>query len=312
MCVVDETGHVVNAALDVWPREAGVTRRGFVVGAGRAAGAHHAPGNAGRVVPWREWLSSSGDEPNGSALLPGGSGVTVRDYTLHSRYVEDPVGYSIAWPPGARPGDPLPVCFALPGRGGGPPMGFADHVARLVERGASPPYAVVGVGGGVSYWHERASGEDRLSMLLREMVPLCARRFGLGGGGRRRAVIGWSMGGYGALLAAQTEPGLFAAVVAVSPAVWTSYDAMMLGPRDAFDSAADFAEHDVIGHAERLAGVNLRIDCGLSDPFYGYVTHLEAALPEPPSGGYSRGGHGYDCWRQVAPAQGVRADRTDP
>ena len=64
---------------------------------------------------------------------------------------------------------------------------------------------------------------------------------------------------------------------------------MMLGPRDAFDNAADFAEHDVIGHADRLAGVNLLIDCGLSDPFYGYVTHLEAALPEPPSGGYSPG-----------------------
>jgi enterochelin esterase-like enzyme len=300
---VDETGNVVRAAIDVWPREAGVTRRGFVVGAGLAAGALLAAGIAGRVVPWREWLSAAGDELHGSGLLPGGSGVTVRDYTLHSRYVEDPVGYSIAWPPGTRNGDPLPVCFALPGRGGGPPMGFADHVARLVERGESPPYAVVGGGGGVSYWHARTSGEDRLSMLLRELVPLCARRFKLGGGARRRAVIGWSMGGYGALLAAETEPGLFAAAVAVSPAVWTSYDAMMLGPQDAFDNAADFAEHDVIGHADRLAGVNLRIDCGLSDPFYGYVTHLEAALPEPSSGGYSRGGHDPDYWQRVAPAE---------
>ena len=111
------------------------------------------------------------------------------------------------------------------------------------------------------------------------------------------------MGGYGALLAAETEPDLFSAVVAVSPAVWTSYDAMMLGPRDAFDSAADFARYDVIGHADRLAGVNLRVDCGLSDPFYGYVTCLEAALPEPPSGGYSRGGHDQDYWQREAPAE---------
>ena len=300
---MDETGHVVRAASDGWPREAGVTRRGFVVGAGLAAGALLAAGIAGRVVPWREWLSTAGDELNGSGLLPGGSRVTVRDYTLHSRNVDDPVGYGIAWPPGTRDGDPLPVCFALPGRGGGPPMGFADHVSGLVERGESPPYAMVGVDGGVSYWHDRASGEDRLSMLLHEVIPLCARRHQLGGGGRKRAIIGWSMGGYGALLAAETEPKLFAAVVAVSPAVWTSYDAMMLGPRDAFDDAADFAVHDVIGHADRLAGVNLRIDCGLSDPFYGYVTHLEAALPEPPSGGYSRGGHDQDYWQRVAPAE---------
>src|SRR5450759_411019 len=45
-----------------------------------------------------------------------------------------------------------------------------------------------------------------------------------------------------------TEPGLLATVVAVSPAVWTSYEAMMLGPRDAFDNVADFAAHDAIGH----------------------------------------------------------------
>ena len=145
-------------------------------------------------------------------------------------------------------------------------------------------------------------------MLLREVIPLCARRFKLGGGGRKRAVIGWSMGGYGALLAAETEPDLFAAVVAVSPAVWTSYDAMMLGPQDAFDNAADFAEHDVIGHADRLAGVNLLIDCGLSDPFYGYVTHLEAALPEPPSGGYSRGGHDPDYWQRGRPPRRRSSD----
>ena len=290
------------AAIDVLPREAGVTRRGFVVGAGLAAGALLAAGIAGRVAPWREWLGAAGDKLGSVDLVPGGSGVTVRDYTLHSRYVEGPVGYSIAWPPGARPGDPLPVCFALPGRGGGPPMGFAAHAARLVERGESQPYAVVGVDGGVTYWHKRASGKIAYRCCCTS-VPLCARRFRLGGGGRKRAIIGWSMGGYGALLAAETAPKLFAAAVAVSPAVWTSYGAMMLGPRDAFDSAADFAEHDVIGHAHRLAGVDLRVDCGRSDPFYGYVTHLEAALPEPPSGGYSRGGHDQDYWQRVAPAE---------
>jgi len=247
-------------------------------------------------------LSNADDGLSSHGLLPADSGVTVRDYTLHSRYVEEPVDYSIAWPPGTSDGDPLPVCFALPGRGGGPPMGFADHVAKLVERGESPPYAVVGVDGGVSYWHARASGEDRLSMLLDEVIPLCTLRHQLGGG-RGSAIIGWSMGGYGALLAAETHPRLFAGVCAVSPAVWTSYDAMMLGPRDAFDSAADFAAHDVIAHADWLAGVDLRVDCGRQDPFYGYVTHLEAALPKPPSGGYSRGDHDHGYWQRVAPAE---------
>ena len=298
---VDDTGHLMRLDLDVWPRDAGVTRRGFLVGAGFAAAVLAAGGIAYRAAPWRDWLGTAGDVVGVDMRVA--SGVTVRDYTLDSRYVREPVGYSIAWPPGSEPGDSLPVCFALPGRGGGPPMDFAGYVAALVRNGESPPYAVVGVSGGVSYWHPRKSGEDRLSTLLHEVIPRCARRHKLGGGGRKRAIIGWSMGGYGALVAAETEPAVFAAVVAVSPAVWTSYDAMMLGPRDAFDSAADFAEFDVIGHADQLAGVNLRVDCGTQDPFYGYVTYLDAALPEPPSGGYSRGGHDRDYWSRVAPAE---------
>jgi enterochelin esterase-like enzyme len=301
--------------LDFWPAEAtlrpaeaaarrgeaGVTRRGLLAGAGLAAAVLLVGGVAWRVAPWRDWLGSAGDKLGVDIL--GASGITRRDFTLDSRYVDEPVGYSIAWPPGYGPGDPLPVCFALPGRGGGPPMGFADHVAAAVRRDESPPYAVVGVDGGVSYWHRRKTGEDRLGMLLHELVPLCARRYKLVGGGRKRAVIGWSMGAYGALVAAETEPDRFAAVVAVSPAVWTSYDAMMLGPRDAFDDAADFARHDVIAHADRLAGVDVRVDCGKQDPFYGYVTYLRAALPDPSAVHYGHGGHDYDFFGKVAPAE---------
>jgi enterochelin esterase-like enzyme len=315
MGLVDGTRELMRHDLTVWPPgteavahradstrlpQAGVTRRGFLAVAGLTAATLVIGGVGLRQAPWRDWLGAAEDRLG--VDIPGAAGIS-HEYTLHSRYVDEPVGYSIAWPPGSEPGDPLSVCFALPGRGGGPPMGFAGYVAAAMRSGESRPYAVVGVDGGVSYWHRRKSGEDRLSMLLRELVPLCARRFKLGGGGRKRAVIGWSMGGYGALLAAETEPRLFAAVVAVSPAVWTSYDAMMLGPRDAFDSAADFAKHDVIAHADRLAGVNLRLDCGKQDPFYGYVTYLDAALPEPPSGGYSKGGHDQDYWSKVAPAE---------
>jgi enterochelin esterase-like enzyme len=294
--------------LDVWPADrrsgrvgqAGVTRRGFVVGGGFVAAVLVAGGLLWRTAPWRDWLGAAGEAVD--VDVPGAPHITKRDLILSSRFVDEPVHYSIAWPPGSEPGDPLPVCFALPGRGGAPPMGFADFVAAAVREDASPPYAVVGVDGGISYWHRRKTGEDRLRMLLDELVPACARKHHLGGGGLGRAIIGWSMGGYGALLAAETEPETFAAVVAVGPAVWTSYDAMMLGPRDAFDDAADFAEHDVIAHADRLAGVDLRVDCGKQDPFYGYVTYLRVALPEPAAVHYGRGGHDYDFFHQVAPA----------
>jgi S-formylglutathione hydrolase FrmB len=80
-------------------------------------------------------------------------------------------------------------------------------------------YAVAAVDGGDSYWHRRASGEDRMRMLLDEFLPLLGRRFGL----RPRAIIGWSMGGYGALLAAERRPELFRAVAVSSAAIWPSY-----------------------------------------------------------------------------------------
>ena len=284
--------------------EDGITRRGFLIGAGLSAGALLGGGLLlDRAGPLHGWTARVRNELADAGLFHSLSGVAAEKYSLDSRYVDEPVDYVIAWPPGSDPGDPLPVCFALPGRGGGPPMGFADVVADVVDAGQSPPYAVVGVHGGVSYWHERADGEDRLSMLLREIVPLCAKEHRLGAGSDKRALIGWSMGGYGAVLAAETRPREFAAVCAVAPAVWTSYEEMMMGPRDAFDDANDFAEHDVIAHADLLRHTRVRIDCGTSDPFYGYVTHLTAALPDGWSGDFGDGGHDPAYWRTIAPSE---------
>ena len=284
--------------------QGGTTRRRFLVGSGLVAAAALAFGGAAaRDAALHDWLARFLGEGASVGSAPAHEGVTVVSSTLRSRTVAGPVHYGIAWPPGSRPGTPLPVVYALPGRGGGPPMGFADFVAAAVKAGRVPPFAVAGVDGGVSYWHRHGSGEDRMAMLLDEFMPLCWERYRLGGRRRRRALIGWSMGSYGALLAAETHPELFTAVVACSPAVWTSYQAMKIGPGDAFDSPADFAAHDVIAGAARLAGVQLRIDCGRSDPFWGYVTHLKAALAKPAAGVYEPGGHDAATFRSVAPAE---------
>ena len=139
-------------------------------------------------------------------------------------------------------------------------------------------------------------------MLIDEFIPLCERRYQLGGSRSHRAAMGWSMGGYGVLLAAETYRRLFAAAVATGPAVWPSYAAMMEGPRDAFDNAADFAAHDVIGHAALLAGTPLLVECGTADPFYPYVRDLCAVLPATARHQFSYGGHSYLYWRTLEPA----------
>ncbi len=53
------------------------------------------------------------------------------------------------------------------------------------------------VDGGNGWWHRRADGEDSGSMVLNEFLPMLANK---GLDTRRVSFIGWSMGGYGALL----------------------------------------------------------------------------------------------------------------
>jgi S-formylglutathione hydrolase FrmB len=105
------------------------------------------------------------------------------------------------------------------------------------------------------------------------------------------------------LLAAETHPDLFSSVVATSPAIRPTCQAMMNDPRDAFDSPADFAAHDVIGHAAHLAGTPLLVECGTADPFYPFARDLGAVLP---GGAHYRflpgGGHDYRSWRRFEPA----------
>lgn len=227
---------------------------------------------------------------------------------FNSRYVRSPVGYVAARPPGVPNAKPLPVVFCLPGRGGTAAGQAAGSLPETlwdeIAHDRVPPYGLVFVDGGESYWHERTSGEDRLSMLVREVVPMVADRFALGRR-RPRGVIGWSMGGYGALLAAETFPKVFSAVAAASPAVWPTYEAMMAGPGDAFDSAADFTAHDVFAGIDRLADTAVRIDCGEEDPFYWYVKQFVDSFPpgDEPEGGFSPGEHSISYWSTLERAQ---------
>ena len=245
------------------------------------------------------------------AETPPRSDATVVYDVFASRFMGR-VEFGIALPPGVRVGTRLPVCFCLPGRGGSARSVFGMHmpdfVAQGIERRHVRPFALAAVGGGDLYWHRRASGEDPMTMLLEEFVPLCERRYRLGGGhGARRGIMGWSMGGYGAILAAERAPKIFCALSAASPALWPSYEAMKQGPGDAFDSAADFAANDVFALAPKLMRTAVRIDCGTSDPFYqtdkAFFEHLTETLPHKPSGGFTHGAHESGYWRRIAAQQ---------
>jgi enterochelin esterase-like enzyme len=217
---------------------------------------------------------------------------------FRSRHVPDDVGFMV-WRPGNR-ADALPVLVVLPGRGSTARTAFDElHLhaflaAELARRGAAA--GIASVDGGESYWHARPDGEDRMAMLETEFLPLLEREFGLGRTGR--AVAGWSMGGYGALLAAERDPGGWSGVAVASPAIWSTYGDVWVG--DAFDGRTDFQKHSVFARAPAVDRLPVWIGCGTADPFYENARRFAAALPAAHTH-WADGGHDACLWRLVAP-----------
>jgi alpha-beta hydrolase superfamily lysophospholipase len=187
--------------------------------------------------------------------------------------------------------------YCLHGHGEDHRFAFDSIHLHDVVAAAGEHLAVAAADGGTdSYWHRRADGRDPLAMLLEEFIPMVDAR----AGSARRALLGWSMGGYGALLAAATSPDRFSAVAVGSPALWTSPGATAPG---AFDDADDYRRNDVFAKASRLSGLAVRLDCGRSDPFHAADRAFAARLPVPPQGTFGAGFHDAPYWRSIAPAQ---------
>jgi predicted esterase len=211
-----------------------------------------------------------------------------------SRGRQRTVGYTVAWPPGQRLGDPLPLVVMLHGEGGNHTnalAGMSPAQAVALQVGDRPllPMALVTVDGGHGYWN-RHPGDDPLTMIVDELIPLC-RSMNLGRPPSRIGMMGISMGGYGALLVAEKRPELVAAVAAISPAVWTSYSQASAANPDAYATAADFDADDVVTHTAALAGKPVRIASGLDDPFHPGVLALGRALPAGAIVDLSKGCH---------------------
>lgn len=206
--------------------------------------------------------------------------------------------WAIARPPGQTTA--LRPVIALHGKGGDAATvmagGVEQGLAQAVDAGL-PPFAVVAVDGGGSYWHKRTYGEDAGAMVLDELMPLLDAQ---GLDTARVAFLGWSMGGYGALLlGGRLGAARTAAICAVSPALWLSPGEAAPG---AFDGADDWAANSVFA-LPALASIPIRVDCGTSDPFYSTTQRFVTQLPRPPAGGFSPGGHNESFWSAQLPAE---------
>jgi enterochelin esterase-like enzyme len=223
--------------------------------------------------------------------------------TFHSLLRHQDVGYAISYPPGSKSGDGMPVLVTLHGRGGDHTTAFSrslhmDKFQAQATNSGARRFAIASVDGGDhEYWHPRNDGNPA-GMIVHEFVPLLGDR---GLDVRRIALLGWSMGGYGALyLASRMGRHKVCAMVAESPAIWHHSWQSVEG---AFDDAADWQQATIWGQQRALRGIALRIDCGASDGFAPVTRDLRASLQPRPAGGIEPGGHDSSYWRSQAPAQ---------
>ncbi|MEQ6900766.1 esterase [Nocardioides sp. YIM 152588] len=283
-------------------RRRGVTRRRLLLGTGAALGL----GAAGlvavdrEVLPGRSLLYRTLQHDGTDGVVPDvtpGPSVTG---SFASAARGTTVGWTIARPPGAP--RRLPVVVVLHGRGGTHATPFrAGHLAldRFLAAAVAdgvPPFALASVDGGDAYWHDRADGDRCEAMVLEEFLPLLDEQ---GLDIRRIGFFGWSMGGFGSLhLTHVLGADRVAGVAVMSPALFRAYADTTPG---SYDGAADFDRVTVMRQQATFADIPLRVDCGVSDPFYAADREYVAGFADPPAGGFEPGGHTVGYWRRIAP-----------
>jgi S-formylglutathione hydrolase FrmB len=197
---------------------------------------------------------------------------TIANITVQSKLMGKPMFDVLVTPAGGGKGRPLLVF--LHGYGGSPSdtlgLSFFKELRRLGDKAP----VVFLPEGDVGWWHDDTNGPWG-TYVLKEAIPMALARSGADP--HRVAIGGISMGGFGALDLGQIEPNRFCAVGGHSPAIFTRGSE---GASLAFDNAADFERHDLLGIARKSSPYKapVWIDVGNRDELRPAVTNLAREL----------------------------------
>lgn len=144
--------------------------------------------------------------------------VKMTDATFESVALQRKMPYRVVMPATIAAGEKLPVVYLLHGGGGGYRdwTNYSD-VAKYAEQGM---ILVMPEGNSSYYTNSEGNPQDRYEdYIVQDMLVEVEHRYPAAAGRSNRAIVGVSMGGYGAVKIALKHPELFAFAGGISPAV---------------------------------------------------------------------------------------------
>jgi putative tributyrin esterase len=155
------------------------------------------------------------ETPDRPRLTPN---VEMQDVTFRSAALNRDMQYRVVLPMHITAGAKLPAVYLLHG-GGGSFHDWSNYsdVARFAEQGL---ILVMPEGDESYYVNAREPPQDRYEdYIVIDLVADVGKKFPVVVGGANRAIVGVSMGGYGAIKLALSHPDLFFFAGGISPAI---------------------------------------------------------------------------------------------
>ena len=183
--------------------------------------------------------------------------------SFHSEILKKEKFYSIYLPPGYdQSTQKYPVVYLLHGYGSAKQkhQNWIKHgdlqkkVDSAISIGRISPLIIVMPDAEMTYYMNNVNGDYAIEdFIIKELLPYIDKKYRSYGEKKYRAIVGLSMGGFGAMLYSLHHPELFSACAALSPAIRTTQEIIDM-PHDQYLNRYRSAVGNIEEGADRITG----------------------------------------------------------